>query len=123
MAEDSFVQMLLQAAQGSIEDERDVQLARDAGRWAVTEGGWKLHLHNGFFVPGTTLQRWVLVNRPDNLLTIRVRAAGRKNWVLHDERVVADLGHGLDLLAGEYLIPGRLCPIGRSAVEHALARR
>lgn len=116
MAEDSFVQMLLEAAAGEVTDERDIGLARVAGRWALTAGGWQLHLHNGFYVPGEGMDRWVLVNRPDQRLEVRVRIAGA-DWRPHVSHTIAHVGHALDVLAAEDLLPARFSTLGRRALE------
>lgn len=115
MIESGFVQMLLDVAGGVVEDPRDLELARSAARW-VRHAGWQPHLHNSFVVPGENLQRWVLMVRPVRELQIRVRI-GNSDWYPHITRTIAHVGHGLDVLADEGLLPARLCPIGRRALD------
>jgi hypothetical protein len=117
MAEDALVQMLLDVAGGTVADERDVVLARAAARWASTHAGWRLHLCNSFFVEVETLSWWILAVRAEQLLEIRVRLGPGLGWHTHAQHHIAHLGHGLDVLAAEELLPARFSTLGRLALE------
>lgn len=116
MTEDTLVQMLLEVAGGAVTDERDIVLARSAARWAHRHG-WKLHLHNSFFIELQALSWWILAVRAEQLLEIRVRLEPGQGWLTHSRHQIADLGHGLNVLAAERLIPARFCTLGREALE------
>lgn len=117
MAEDTFVSMLLEVAGGQVADERDIELARAAARWATEHAGWKLHLHNSFFFEVETLQFWILVIRSSQLLEIRTRLAPGRGWLTHAQHRIAHIGHGLDVLAAEGLLPARFSTLGRRALD------
>lgn len=118
MAEDTLVQMLLEAADGAVADDRDVELARAAARWATEVAGWQLHLHNGFVFDRDALAYWVRHNVTEQVLEIRVRIDGvRPTYRTHARHHIAHLGHGLDVLASEHMIPARFCTLGRRALE------
>jgi len=117
MAEDTFVQMLLEVAGGQVADERDVGLARAAARWAVERGHWQAHLSNGFFFEIETLTFWILVNRVEQVLEIRTRLAAGKGWLVHARHRIAHVGQGLDVLATEGLLPPRFSALGRQALD------
>jgi hypothetical protein len=122
MAEDALVQMLLEVAGGAVADERDVELARAAARWAQKVAGWQLHLHNSFVVEREGLCFWILGNRAEQVLEIRARITADGPYRTHVRHRIAHLGHGLDVLAGEDLIPARFCTLGRRALDdHAEA--
>lgn len=116
-AEDTLVQMLLEVAGGQVADERDVPLARAAARWASRHAGWQLHLHNSFFFEVQSLSFWILANRVDQVLEIRTRLEPGKGWLVHARHRIAHLGHGLNVLAGEELLPARFSPLGRQALD------
>lgn len=115
MAEDLLVQMLLEVGGGAVADERDVDLARAAAAWA-TAHGWQLHLHNSFFFEVDALAFWILANRVEQVLEIRTRLAPGKGWLVHARHRIAHLGHGLDVLAAEELLPPQFSPLGRRAL-------
>lgn len=117
MTEDLLVQMLLELGGGIVRDERDVELARAAGRWAVESGGWVLHLNNGFFFEIQALTFWILANPREQVLEIQVRLGPGHGWQVHARHRVAHLGHGLDLLAAEELLPPRFSTLGRRALD------
>lgn len=121
MAEDALVQMLLEAAGGSVTDDRDVALARAAARWATEQAGWKLHLFNSFFFEVEALSFWILLNRTEQVLEIRTRLAPGKGWLVHARHRIDNLGQGLDVLAAEGLLPDHFAPIGRRALERYAA--
>lgn len=117
MAEDTLVRMLLEVAGGAVADERDVELTRAAARWAHDVAGWRLHLHNGFVFERNGMCFWVLANRPDQVLEIRISSDMRFRWTTHARHRIAHLGHGLDVLAAEDLLPARFSTIGRKALD------
>lgn len=123
MAEDAFVRMLLVAAGGHVTDERDVELARAAGAWAY-EHGWRPYLGDcqGFVCGRNGLEFWVDgASAPDALL-ILVRLQPGTGWKIHCRYPVANLGHALNVLVAEELLPDRFSTIGRRALEdHAAA--
>lgn len=122
MAEDALVQMLLETAGGAVDDERDVDLARAAARWAQEVAGWQLHLFNSFVFEREGLCFWILGHRTERMLEIRARVAVDGPYRTHVRHRIAHLGHGLDVLAGEGLIPARFCTLGRRSLEdHAEA--
>lgn len=118
MAEDAFVRMLLVAAGGYVTDERDVELARAAGAWAG-RNGWRPYLGDcqGFTCGRGSLEFWIDgVNAPDALL-ILARLQPGTGWKIHSRYPVANLGHALDVLAAEQLLPARFSTIGRRTLE------
>jgi hypothetical protein len=115
--EDALVQMLLEVAGGAVEDERDIVLARAAAAWAARNTGWQMHLHNSFFFEVQTLSFWILANRGEQALEIRTRLAPGHGWLVHARHRIAHVGHGLDVLASEGLLPGRFSTLGRQALE------
>lgn len=117
MAEDTLVGMLLEVAGGQVDDERDIELARAAARWATEHAGWKLHLHNSFFVEYETLSFWILAVSSTQVLEIRTRLAAGRGWLTHARHEIAHVGHGLDVLAAEGLLPARFCTLGRRALD------
>lgn len=117
MAEDLLVQMLLDVAGAAVTDDRDIKLARAAARWAEQVAGWRPHLHNSFAFQRHGLGFWVLGDRTEQILEIRVRLADDLPYRTHARHRIAHLGHGLDVLAGEDLIPARFCTLGRRALE------
>lgn len=123
MIEDRFVQMLLEAAAGSVADERDLELARAAASWALTHN-WQpvpgtFSAVEGFLIPGEGMDRWIANRGTEPRLVIQVRLDGGE-WCQHVSWPVDSLGHALDLLAAEQLIPARFSTIGRRAVlDHA----
>lgn len=122
MAEDALVQMLLEMAGGVVADDRDIELARSAARWATEVAGWQLRLHNSFVFEREGMHFWVFGNRVEQILEIRVRLVEGGAYRAHVRHRIAHLGHGLDVLAGEDLIPARFCTLGRRALEdHAEA--
>jgi hypothetical protein len=118
MAEDAFVQMLLEAAGGNVADERDVTLARAAGAWAH-RNGWRPYLgaHQGFICGHSGLEFWVDDVPTRDALLVMVRIHPGKSWRSHARYPIAHLGHALDVLAAEGLIPPRFSTIGRRALE------
>lgn len=113
-----MVAMLLEAAAGVIADERDILQARVAARWTRQVAGWRLHLDRGFVFDRNGMQFWVHTDRiygPG--LEIQVRAAGANRWQTHATHRIAHLGHGLDVLAAEDLIPAYLSTLARRALE------
>jgi hypothetical protein len=116
MTEDVLVQMLLELGGGIVRDERDVELARAAGRWAAASGSWVLHLSNGFFFEIETLTFWIRANRREQVLEIQVKLAAG-GWQIHARHQIAHLGHGLDVLAAEDLLPPRFSTLGRRALD------
>jgi len=116
VTEETLVGMLLDVAGGEVADERDVQLARYAARWAAGHG-WKLHLHNSFFFEIETLSFWILAARSSQTLEIRVRLGDGRGWQTHARHRVAHVGHGLAILVDEGLLPACFSPIGRQALE------
>jgi hypothetical protein len=121
MAENGFVQTLLEAAAGNVADERDVELARAASAWAY-RNGWRAHLGAGFVCDCNNLQFRVDSDVERDALTVMVRLRPGPGWKLHARYPIAHLGHALDVLAAEGLIPARFSTIGRRALEdHAEA--
>jgi hypothetical protein len=116
MAEDALVGMLLEVAGGTVVDDRDVELARAAARWATEHAGWKLHLRNSFFFEVDALSFWILVNRIEQVLEIRTRLEPGKGWLIHARHRIGDVGHGLDVLAAEGLLPAQFSTLGRRAL-------
>ncbi len=117
MAEDTLVAMLLEVAGGTVADERDIELARAAARWATEHAGWKLHLHNSFFFEVEAVGFWILANRSQQVLEIRTRLAGGRGWLTHARHCIAHLGQGLDILAAEGLLPPRFSTLGQRALD------
>jgi hypothetical protein len=91
MAEDAFVSMLLEVAGGTIVDDSDVDAARAAALW-------------------------ILAYRTQQVLEIRTRLAPGKGWLTHARHQIGDLGHGLDILAAEGLLPAEFSALGRRAL-------
>jgi hypothetical protein len=122
MSEDAFVRMLLEAAGGNVVDERDVELARAAARWALKpKNNWRRYL-DGFICGHDGLEFWVQHTPSRDALTVMVRLTPGTGWNQHGRYPVAHLGHALDLLAAEGLLPARFSTIGRRALEdHAEA--
>lgn len=118
MAEDAFVRMLLEAAGGNVADERDVVLARAAGAWAHRHG-WRSYLGEGqgMICGHSGLEFWIDDAPSRDALMVMVRIAPGTGWRKHARYPVAHLGHGLDVLAAEGLIPARFSTIGRRALE------
>jgi hypothetical protein len=118
MAEDAFVQMLLEAAAGNVADERDVELARAAGAWAHRHG-WRPYLgaSHGFVCGHGGLEFWVDDVPTRDALLVMVRIQPGSGWRSHARYPIAHLGHALDMLATEGLIPPRFSTIGRRALE------
>lgn len=111
-----MVQMLMEVSGGNVLDDRDIALARAAGRWAHSCAGWRPHLHNSFvFQNGAGLHFWVLAVGGQ---TLEVRVGpGQGIWHTHLEVRVDDVGHALNLLAAEGLIPARFSTLGRGVLE------
>lgn len=123
MSEDGFVRMLLEAAGGNVADERDVELARAASTWALSHG-WRPYLGDsqGYVRRRASLEWWVDDAPTRDALMIHVRLQPGTGWKRHGRYPVAHLGHALDLLAVEQLIPARFSTLGRQALEdHAEA--
>lgn len=118
MAEDAFVRMLLEAAGGNVADERDVELARAAGAWAY-DHGWRPYLgeHQGFVCGHNGLEFWVDDVPSRDALMVMARIQPGAGWKAHARYPVAHLGHALDVLAAEGLIPARFSTIGRRALD------
>lgn len=127
MSEDAFVRMLLEAADGVVTDERDVDLARAAATWALQPasrggGGWRSYLDDGFLIARSGLQYWVSAAAYRGRLIVMVRLEPGTCWRQHGQWQIADLGHALNVLANERLLPARFCTLGREALEdHAEA--
>lgn len=118
MAEDEMVAMLLEAADGVIHDERDIAQARLAARWVREVAGWRVLPSCGFIHERNGMQFWVLTDQAHGpMLQVRARAAGAELWRTHATHRIAHLGHGLDVLAAEELIPAYLSTLGRRALE------
>lgn len=117
MSEDRFVAMLLAAAGDVVTDQRDIELARSAGAWAL-RNGWEPYLNDGWVCtrPGG-LQFWVDDTPSPGALLISVRLEPGRPWRTHVRAPVADLGQALDKLAGERLLPARFCTLGRAALD------
>ncbi len=116
MAEDAFVQMLLKAAGGHVDDERDMDLAQAAALWASQpQHGWRPYLQ-GFIRGHNGLEFWVDGMVAPEALLILVRLQPGTGWKVHGRYPVAHLGHALDVLAAEGLIPAQFCTIGRRAL-------
>lgn len=121
MAEDAFVRMLLEAADGTVADERDIELARAAGRWALSHG-WRPYLGDGqgFVCGHNGLEFWVDDAPSRDALVVMVRISPGRGWRAHARYPVDHVGHALDLLAAEGLLPARFSTIGRRALaDHA----
>lgn len=123
MSENGFVQMLLEAAGGSIADQRDMELACAGAQWALSHG-WRPYLgaYQGYVGGNRGLEFWVNDTPTRDALMVMVRVAPGTAWKVHARYPVAHLGHALDILAAEELIPARFSTIGRRALEgHAEA--
>jgi len=118
MAEDAFVRMLLESAGGNVVDERDVVLARAAAAWALRHG-WRPYLgdHQGFVGGHNGLEFWVDDAPTRDALMILARVQPGTGWKAHGRYPIAHLGHALDVLAAEGLIPARFSTIGQRALE------
>ncbi len=117
MVEEVLVQMLLEAGGGEVLDGQDLDLARAAAAWAVQDAGWQLHLNNSFFVEVQALSFWILLVRATQTLDIRVRLSDQPGWQTHSRHHVAHLGHALEVLVAEGMLPARFAPAGRRALE------
>ena len=120
MAEEAMARMLLDVAGDRVEDKRDLDLARAAARWATTQGHWQPHLHNGFFFERSGVCFWLLTIGSQHL-ELRMRLQAQAPWIQHFSRPVAHLGHALDVLASEGLIPARYSPLTRRVLEDLAA--
>lgn len=118
MAEDAFVRMLLEAADGTVADERDIELARAAGRWALSHG-WRPYIGEGqgFVCGHNGLEFWVDDAPSRDALVLMVRIEPGRGWKTHARYPVDHVGHALDLLAAEGLLPARFSTIGRRALD------
>jgi hypothetical protein len=117
MAEDTLVQMLLEVADGNVVDDRDIDLARAAARWAHEYGKWLPYLNNSFIFQRNGMHFWVVAKRSEQVLEVRASAGRRHRWTVHARHRIAHLGHGLNVLVTEELLPERYSPIGRRALE------
>lgn len=117
MAEDLMIQTLMQVAGGNVIDQRDIELARAAARWAHASAGWLPHPNGGFTFEREFLHYWILgTDGAGQHLEIRVGPGGG-NWHTHLQARIDHVGHALDVLAAEDLIPARFCTLGRRALE------
>jgi hypothetical protein len=119
MVENSFVQMLRDVASGEVADVRDLGLAVAAGEWALAGNHprWQADpVIAGYLIPGNGIERWVGVNEIEQELEVRVRIDGSR-WQQHATHRIAHVGHALDVLAAEELIPARFSTLGRRALE------
>lgn len=117
-AEEDFVRMLLEAAGGNVADQRDVELARAAGNWAL-RNGWSQYIANGegFICDREGLQFWINDTAARDALMIMVRISPGTGWQVHGRYPVAHVGHALDLLAAEELLPPQFSAIARRVTE------
>lgn len=119
MSEDGFVRMLLEAAGGEVTDERDLQLARNAAHWALNHG-WQPSPYGddqGFICNRGGLQFWVDDTSSRDALMVMVRLDSSADWRTHGRYPIAHLGHALDVLTAEGLLPAWFSTISRSALE------
>lgn len=115
MAEDAMVQLLMDISSCTVEDEHDIVLARAAGRWAHAVAGWRPYQHSGFVFEKSGLHFWVL---GANLkLQVRVSPDNKRSWHTHLECRIDHVGHALNVLGAEELLPARFSPMGRRALE------
>jgi hypothetical protein len=118
MTEDSVFQMLMEVAAGTVADERDVELAQAAAAWAARNDHWQPHLHNAFTFTRNGMRFLVTAYGAGQVLEIKVRAEGSPmGWQMHTRSRIAHLGHALNVLATEDLIPARFSTLGRSALD------
>jgi hypothetical protein len=117
MAEDTMVRMLMEVAGGNVVDDRDIALARAAGRWAHAIAGWQPYPDGGFVFDRGFLSYWVAgTDGAGQYLEIRVGPGGG-NWHTHLATRIDHVGHALNILAAEDLIPARFSTLGRQALD------
>lgn len=109
-----MVRMLMEVAAGNVLDDRDIVLARAAARWAHTSGGWRPHLHNSFVFERNGLHYWVLA---DQALSLEIRVGQPGIWHPHLRARIDHVGHALNVLAAEELIPARFSTLARAALD------
>jgi hypothetical protein len=115
MSEDAMVRLLLEVSGGCVLDDRDTALAQAAARWAHGFGRWRPYDGNGFIYERDGMTYRIMAGAAQ-MLEIRVCIGGR-HWVTHLQARIEHLGHGLDLLATEGLLPARFSTLGRRALE------
>jgi hypothetical protein len=123
MVENSFVQMVSDVAGGEVADVRDIALAVAAGQWALDGDTprWQESGAGGWVIPGNGMDHWVTMDDEFQELVVRVSINGSE-WDIHVSHKIAHIGHALDVLAAEDLIPARFSTLGRRALEdHAEA--